>query len=472
MMAGCSEKKVTPLPPPPGPPQYDSELPAGQMGLVKIPPHMYPDFSQGFEHKTNLIQSALYSRQYLEKPSSRQFFPYLDITHERAIASIDAFIDVIQTARSGQELDQMIKQRFDVYQSRGYQDMNRPDTQPPWTPPDTGIVLFTGYYRPIFEARLRPDAEFKWPLYRKPAELVLDPNTMHYRSTTGGPYLTRAQIENGALRGRGLELCYLRDWFETYIVTIQGSAKLRLEDGSFLEIGYAADNGYEYHSIGRELVSRGEIPANKLSLQTLIDYFRQHPEKREEAIAINPRYIFFQHYSGGPFGSLGVPVTAFRSIATDKGIFPRAGVCYIDTMLPARVGAGQIENRHYGGFAMDQDTGGAIRAAGRCDVFMGTGDEWGELAGRTFSEGNLYYIYVKEGATAPATEMTASPSPYPTPAPYPTAQPQPATPNESIDPYAPPASYGRQDVYQGQPDVYRPPAPQSRQPLTSQLPPS
>lgn len=418
LVCGCPpEKQIVP--------PRDYSAPTSGMALQKIPPEMYPDFSQGFDHKTNLVQAAMNSRQYLEHTSSQQFFPYLDITHDRALASIDAFIEVIQSARSGQELDQMIRQRFDVYQSRGYQDYNRPDANPHWQPPDTGIVLFTGYYCPIFDARLKPDAEFKWPLYRKPEELELDPVSMHYRTASGQPFYTRGQVERGALAGRGLELCYLRDWFETYIVTIQGSAKLRMADGRFMEIGYAADNGHEYNSVGRELVKQGKIQADRLSLQSMIAYFKQHPEDREMAINANPRYIFFAPRTGGPYGSLGVPVTPFRSVATDKQIFPRAGVCFLQTNLPARISPGVIEQRRYGGFALDQDTGGAIRAAGRCDVFMGTGDEWGELAGRTFSEGGLYYIYVKTG-TPPPGAGTGGTSPPPmnnnTPPPPPTGE--------------------------------------------------
>ncbi|HOB74381.1 MAG TPA: MltA domain-containing protein [Phycisphaerae bacterium] len=435
LTTGCPKKPT--LPPVEQQPDYSGKLPEGEKALVKIDPSMYPDFSQGFDHRSNLIEAALYSRQYLEKKSSRQFFPYLDISHQRAIDSIDAFIEVLQTAQSGQELDQMIRERFDVYQSRGYQDYNRKDADPRWKPPDTGIVLFTGYYRPIFNARLKPDAVFKYPLYKKPPDLMQDPVTLAYQ-----PYLTRAQIENGALAGRGLELCYLSDWFETYIVTIQGSAKLRLEDGSMFEIGYAGDNGHKYESVAQAFVQQGRLDANNLSLQSMIQYFRQHPEAREQAININPRYVFFTPRSGGPFGSLNVPVTPLRSIATDKQIFPRAGVCFIKTQLPFRDATGQIRQGNYGGFALDQDTGGAIQAAGRCDVFMGTGDEVGELAGRTFSEGALYYIYVKEGMGS-GTATSASPqAPY-DPAPEATGDmgygPSSTPPTESAT-----TPYGRQ----------------------------
>ena len=198
------------------------------------------------------------------------------------------------------------------------------------------------------------------------------------------------------MAGKGLDLCYLKDRFEAYIVTVQGSGRLRMADGSFYDIGYHGDNGHDYKSIGQSLVDAGLIKPEQLSLQGLIRFFREHPEKLDQALAVNPRYVFFTPRSSGPYGSLNVPVTPFRSIATDKQVYPRACPAFLMTQVPARGKDGSIRDHTYHGFAMDQDTGGAIRAAGRCDFFLGTGPEVGELAGRTFSEGKLYYIAVKQ----------------------------------------------------------------------------
>jgi membrane-bound lytic murein transglycosylase A len=377
------------------PPDYNKPLPPGERALVKLTdPNQFPDFSGGFERKTGLEQAAMYSLEYLSRPSSKQFFPYGDVTHERAVASVEAFLDVLRNAKSPQELDQTIKQRFDIYISRGCDDK--------------GTVWFTGYYRPIFDARLKSDAEFKYPLYKRPADLEGDPVTGIYHRKGGGQYYTRDQIDRGALAGHGLELCWLRDRFEAYIITVQGSGRLRLPDGSLFDIGYNGNNGYDYTSIGQKLVEEGAISPQELSLQGLIRFFRQHPEKLESALAINKRYVFFIQRSGGPYGSLNVPVTPFRSVATDKQVYPRACAAFLVTQLPAHAADGQIRNHSYEGFALDQDTGGAIRAAGRCDVFMGTGPDVGELAGRTFAEGKLYYIFVKQDG-GPST-MLAGPS--------------------------------------------------------------
>jgi membrane-bound lytic murein transglycosylase A len=190
-------------------------------------------------------------------------------------------------------------------------------------------------------------------------------------------------------------LCYLRDPFEGYIVTVQGSAKLRLADGRYFEIGYEANNGHDYVSIGHLLVADGKISANELSLATLIDFFKTHPEERDRYTNRNPRFVFFQQRDGGPYGSLNERVTPYRTIATDKEVYPRACIAFVQTRLPGYEG-GRIVEHAYHAFALDQDTGGALRAAGRCDVFLGTGDAVGQLAGRTLAEGKLYYLFAKQ----------------------------------------------------------------------------
>lgn len=367
---------------------YNAPLPPGQLALVKLTdPATFPDFSEGYNRRAGLEQAARYSLDYMNRPSSRQFFPYGDVSHERAVASLNAFIEVLRSAQSGEDLDAKLKERFDIYQSRGCDDL--------------GTVLYTGYYRPIFDGRLQPDGEFKYPLYKRPPDLEFNPQTMRCQRKGGGPYLSRAEIEGGALAGQNLELCYLRDRFETYIVTVQGSGRLRLADGSYFDIGYHGDNGRQYSSIGQHMVDQGMIEPEQLSLQGLIRYFKENPDRINQVLATNERYVFFTQRGGGPYGSLNVPVTPFRSIATDKEVYPRASVAYLQTLVPARGEDGQIRNHSYRGFAMDQDTGGAIRAAGRCDFFLGTGPEVGELAGRTFAEGKLYYIFVKDGSSAP-----------------------------------------------------------------------
>ncbi len=192
----------------------------------------------------------------------------------------------------------------------------------------------------------------------------------------------------------GKEVVYLAEAFEVYVAHVQGSAKIKMPDGRLVTYGYAANNGHEYRSVGRELVSRGKIPADRLSLSSMIDYFNANPMLVRMYTRLNPRFVFFQRQQGPPRGSLNEPVIPYRTIATDKSIYPRASLTFFTTNLPRKI-AGQIYIDPYRGFALDQDTGGAIRAPGRCDVYMGLGDTAGNLAGHTYQEGRLYYLFLK-----------------------------------------------------------------------------
>jgi membrane-bound lytic murein transglycosylase A len=363
---------------------YSRPLPPGALALRKIGPEQYPDFSRGFQNLAGLEQAIQHSLNYLSKPSSKKYYPYGDISHERAVASLDHFLELLHSVQSGAELDAAIRRDFDVYQSVGCDDR--------------GTVFFTGYYTPIFDGRRQPDARFRYPLYGAPPDLVKDEEGVTQgRKTPDGrivPYYTRRQIVEGGLMD-GWEVAWLKDPFEAYVVTVQGSAKLRLADGSLYELGYAGNNGHEYTPVSRQMIKDGVIGRNELSLQTLLRYFAAHPNKVNYYCLQNDRLVFFKERAGGPFGSLNVPVTPYRSIATDKDVFPRACLAFLSTSLPM-IYNDSVQVSPYAGFALDQDTGGAIRAAGRSDVYMGIGPRAEATAGRTRAEGALYYIFVKQ----------------------------------------------------------------------------
>ena len=385
--SGCRKPEV-----PPVEPDYTRPLPPGELALRKLTdPADYPDFSPGFNRQARLKEAVRNSLDYLARPSSQRYFPYGDVSHARAVASLQRFLQVLDEARTPQELNDLIRRDFEVYQSVGYDDR--------------GTVLYTGYYTPIFNGRKQPDQQFRYPLYRLPPDLGKDGEgrTLGRKMADGTyvPYPTRRQIEeSGMLRGR--EIAWLADPFEAYVVSVQGSAKLRLADGTLYELGYAGNNGHEYNSVGQLLIDEGRIPRNELSLQAMIQFFRENPLLVQHYCWQNDRYIFFQETKGGPFGSIGVPVTPLRSIATDKEVFPRACLAYLVTELPL-IFEGRVRKEPYRAFAADHDTGGAIRAAGRCDVYMGVGDEAAAVAGRARAEGKLYYIFIKPSL------MTAAP---------------------------------------------------------------
>ncbi len=379
-MAGCR----TPQPPKVHTLDYSRPLPPGEFALRKITDHaMIPNFTAACYDVANLRESVGHSLNYLSKPSSRRFFPYAHVTHDHAVASLRAFGDMLDSGLMGRELALAIRSRFDVYISVGCD--NR------------GTVLFTGYYTPIFDGSLESEGAYRYALYKQPDDLVKDEDGVILgRKGPGGTYTqypSRGELEaSGELIGS--ELLWLGDPFEVYVAHVQGSAKIRLPDGQLVTAGYAANNGYEYRSVGRELVRDGKMPADGLSLKAMIDYFKAHPGEADRYIQRNRRFVFFQMSEGAPHGSLNEPVTPMRTIATDKSVYPRACLAFLSTNLP-RVGGSTVVDRKFTGFVLDQDTGGAIRAPGRCDVYMGTGDDAGRRAGHTYEEGKLYYLFLK-----------------------------------------------------------------------------
>ncbi len=363
---------------------YDNPLPFGQPALRKITnPHEIPDFTMACLDLVDLRTAIDNSLNYLRKPSSRQFFPCGEITHTRAVDSLNAFAELLDSGLTVRGLNEAIRERFDVYMSVGCDDR--------------GTVLFTGYYTPIFNGSLVRTERFGYPLYKMPDDLVkgFDGEILGRRGADGQlwPYPSRAEIEDSRML-QGTELVWLGDPFEVYIAHVQGSAKVRQPDGELITVGYAANNGYEYKSVSKELVKDGRISGEQMSLSAMIDYFRRNKYQVDTYVRRNPRFVFFKIEDGPPRGSLNEPVTAFRSIATDKSIFPRGCLTFISTTLP-RARGGTVASQLYSGFALDQDTGGAIRAAGRCDVYMGQGDTAGKLAGQTYQEGRLYYLFLK-----------------------------------------------------------------------------
>lgn len=371
------------LPPQPPMQKYSKQLPPGRLALRKITdPAEIPDFTEACVDLSNLETAIHNSLNYLKKPSSKLFFPYGEITHQHMEESLNALVELIHSGHRGSELNALIREQFDVYVSVGCDDK--------------GTVLFTGYFTPVFDGSRESSGRFKYPLYSQPEDLVKNPEgvTLGRRTVDGiVPYPPRAELEDsGMLKGR--EIMWLDDPFQVFIVHVQGSAMIRQPDGSLVGIGYAANNGHPYQSIGQKMVEDGKIPEDRMSLSAMIEYFKAHPDEISEYTRQNPRFVFFQVADGPPRGALNEPVIPFRTIATDKSIFPRAGLAFISTTLP-RTSGNDVVQEPYSGFALDQDTGGAIRAPGRCDVYMGQGDTAGRLAGKTYREGRLYYLFVK-----------------------------------------------------------------------------
>ena len=206
------------------------------------------------------------------------------------------------------------------------------------------------------------------------------------------PYAIRAEIEDSNLLA-GTELVWVEDDLSAYIIQVNGSAKLTFPDGSVHYIGYAGKTDQPYVGLGKSLVEAGLIPKDRISLSAIRDLYRRDPEAVRQYMRRNACYVFFQEYDGGnwPSGSLGVRVTEHTTLATDKRIYPRGGLVFVDTQAITFARGSQRFQR----FMFDQDTGGAIQAPGRADIFMGIGPSAEILAGGQYAEGTLYYFVLR-----------------------------------------------------------------------------
>ena len=370
-------------------PDYTKPLAPGTPALARVPVEQWPDIGTAWESRDLFLRDSLdNSIAWFDAPSSKQWFPIEGVTHEQAKNSVVFLRETLVQSNSKEEFLDTVEERFDVYRSVGY-DGN-------------GTVLFTGYYSPDFHASRTPNTAFGAPLYERPADLVTDPASgtpLGRKTSTGGiePWPERRELEaTGAFEGT--ELVYVKDNLDAYIIHVNGSARLRMDDGELIYIGYAGKTDQPYTGLGHSVLEAGLLPPDKLNLRAIRRLYNKNPDQVTDLIANNASYVFFREYDGNnwPSGSLGVPVTAERSIATDKKIFPRGGVVLVDTTVQSLTG----EKITFTQFMTDQDTGGAIRAPGRADLFMGVGPTAGIKAGGQYAEGQLYYLFLKPSSIA------------------------------------------------------------------------
>ena len=338
-----------------------------------------PQFGQD---RGALLQAIDYSLDYLETEAAvaaYAAYPIAGITHDRVQRSLRRFRQLVATSHSARQLQAAVNQEFDFYRSVGTDGV--------------GQVEFTGYFEPTYSASAIPTTEYRYPLYGRPADL----------DTWPMPHPTRAELEGAdGLQGNqgalaGLELVWLRDRLEAFLVQVQGSARLQLTDGSVMAVGYAGRTEYPYTSIGRALIDDGIVAEEDLSLPVLLEYFEQHPEALDSYLPRNDRFVFFKATGDSPpIGNLNVPVTAGRSIATDKTLMPPGALALISLNLPTLTAADSWQPIPVNRYVLDQDTGGAIQGPGRVDIFVGTGEIAGQQAGLINTSGQLYYLLLRE----------------------------------------------------------------------------
>jgi membrane-bound lytic murein transglycosylase A len=382
-------------------PDYGRPLPDGAPALLKLGKgENRPDFKSSWNDREELLPALDQSIGWFARPSSKQNFPIEGVTHERALASLQHFRKLLTTCTDARDFDASVALDFDIYKSAGWNAKG-------------GGVLFTGYCTPILQGSMTADADYKWPLYGLPDDLVKskEGEILGQRQPDGSvaPYPTRAAIEaSGVLKTKKLELVYLRDPLDAFVAHVNGSAVIALPDGTERRFGYSGKNGREYKSLGKMLVADGHLKASEVSLAKIREWGQSHPELLLQYIDKDDSFVFFLEIDGPPKGSLNVEVTGGRTLATDKALFPRGGLVFVDVDVPDRNSPANWFKRLFSGkdeaygsavydrFMFDQDTGGAIRTAGRADIYMGIGPEAEWTAGRTKSPGQMYYLFLKD----------------------------------------------------------------------------
>jgi membrane-bound lytic murein transglycosylase A len=309
--------------------------------------------------------------------------------------------------------------------------------------------FLTGYYEPIVDGARSPSEVYDVPVYRKPWNLIAAgrhkqrPGYFPNKGTVGRlvgrrkivPYYDRGEIEDGVLAGRGLEIAWLKDRIDLFFMQIQGSARIRLEDGKILRVNYAGHNGHRYTPVGRILIDRGIVPRDEMSMDRIRQWMQANPDEAREMRRKNQSYIFFREteLSGEeePVGGQGVSLTTGRSIAIDRPLHAYGTLFFIEADLPIESPRASNPFRR---LMVGQDTGSAIVGPARADIYFGAGSEPGRVAGRIRHAGRFTMLLPSDldpvaaasetpiPLARPATQLAARAGVVPLPKARPTSQ--------------------------------------------------
>ncbi|SNY90510.1 membrane-bound lytic murein transglycosylase A [Cohaesibacter sp. ES.047] len=284
----------------------------------------------------------------------------------------------------------------------------------------TGPELLTGYYEPVFEGRRSANAAFSVPLHKRPSDLIaisadeastsgFTPETSFARKTPDGLqlHLSRKDIMAGGLDDEGLELVWLKSAIDAYIIHIQGSARIILEDGSQLRVGFDGKSGHPYRSIGKILIEKGVFTPDSISMDTLMEHVRSSGADGLSLLAENPSYIFFKEMPPhededrdmGPIAAAGNALIPMRSIAVDRHVHTFGLPFWLESTIPT-----DSEPIPFHQLVFAHDTGSAIKGAARGDLFTGSGPEAGRLAGRLNAHARFVALMPDPSALRPLTD--------------------------------------------------------------------
>ena len=268
-----------------------------------------------------------------------------------------------------------------------------------WVRIGDGKAFATGYFEPEIPASPVQAPGYTVPIYVTPPDLTRctlpTGQTGRGRIDENGQcvlYFSRAEIENGALANKGLELAWAADPVDLFFLQIQGSGRLRYPDGTLVRIGYAEQNGRDYVAVGRLLRERGILPPGGANMESIVGWMRANPDQARALMQEDLSYIFFKVLNGpGPLGALGIPVTARASVASDPNFIPLGSPVFLS-----------LDRPEASGIWVAQDTGGAIKGANRVDTFWGAGDAAKRIAGGMSAKGQAL-VLIPRGSAARAT---------------------------------------------------------------------
>ena len=360
---------------------------------------------------------------YIGKLSGEKTFNYgLQVVRaDQLLAAQLELLKFLECEPDPPELESFLKQKFKLLES-----VSR--SRWPWQKKENS-VLFTGYYVPTLQGSRQADVRYRFPLYQKPNDLVtvdlsqfdlhryvrklwpwleklpFGPRlkelcwpTLRGRLLESGkvvPYPTRAEIDyEGKLQGLHLELVWVDDEIDRFFLQIQGSGLVRLREGGSMMAGYAAANGHPYRSIGGWLIRQGLMERAEVTMPSIRAWIRSHPERSKEIFKVNPSYVFFRELpTPEALGCYNVPITAGRSIATDRKIFPGGALALISTELPIFSPAAELTGwRPSNRLVLNQDTGGAIKGPHRVDLYCGDDKPAELMAGVMKQPGRLFFF--------------------------------------------------------------------------------
>lgn len=359
--------------------------------LEEIRPEELPAFADDLDYAgldEALSRSLTYwARVVAADPGRTIAFGTMRVPAARVQATLLRFREIAGARPQPADLSAVLRREFRLFRSTG---------------DGTGAVLFTGYYLPELRGSLTREGPYQVPLHRAPDDLV-QVRAKEYPQLSEDlvgrvedgrlvPYPTRAEIAGGALDRKGADLCYVDSALEAFFLEIQGSGMVRFADGSSRFVTYAGKNGHRYTAVGAELVRRGALRREEVSMQSIRTWLLAHPAEQQSLFALNPSYVFFR-FAEAPMGALSVPVTPDRTIAADARVFPKGALAFLETERP--VDAVSTTFRPFSRFVLDQDAGGAIRTSARIDVYFGSGAYAENAAGRMKHPGRLYYLLLR-----------------------------------------------------------------------------